>query len=176
MKNTLWLMVVFVPLHVLFALGVAMMLSRARRGVGVLPHGLLPPCAGADGRGDARFVYLLNPATGPVNSSSAISGSRDRSGSTRRSGRSPHSDLLGLWGIGSLMIIFLAAVIDVPRHLQESAELDGAGALRRLRYVTVPTISPVILFAVVIGVIQPPVLHAGVRGREHRLGPGLAGG
>jgi multiple sugar transport system permease protein len=62
--------------------------------------------------------------------------------------------LLGLWGIGNVMIIFIAALLDVPRHLYESAELDGAGALRRLYYVTLPTISPVILFAVVIGVIE----------------------
>jgi multiple sugar transport system permease protein len=62
--------------------------------------------------------------------------------------------LLGIWGVGNLMIIFLAAILDVPRHLQESAELDGAGPLQRLRHVTLPTISPVILFAVVIGVIE----------------------
>ncbi len=52
------------------------------------------------------------------------------------------------------MVIFLAAVLDVPQHLYESAELDGAGPLQRLRWVTLPTISPVILFAVVLGVIQ----------------------
>jgi multiple sugar transport system permease protein len=52
------------------------------------------------------------------------------------------------------MIIFLAAVLDVPQHLYESAELDGAGAFQRLRWVTLPLISPVILFAIVLGVIQ----------------------
>ena len=52
------------------------------------------------------------------------------------------------------MIIFLAAVLDVPRHLYESAELDGAGPLQRLRWVTLPSVSPVILFAVILGVIQ----------------------
>jgi multiple sugar transport system permease protein len=61
--------------------------------------------------------------------------------------------LLGLWGVGNTMIIFLAAILDVPQHLYESAELDGAGPLQRLRWVTLPTISPVILFSVVIGVI-----------------------
>jgi multiple sugar transport system permease protein len=45
-------------------------------------------------------------------------------------------------------------VLDVPRHLYESAELDGAGFLGRLRWVTLPSISPVILFAVIFGVIQ----------------------
>jgi multiple sugar transport system permease protein len=51
------------------------------------------------------------------------------------------------------MVIFLAAILDVPRHLNESAQLDGAGPLARLRWVTLPTISPVILFSIVIGVI-----------------------
>ena len=37
------------------------------------------------------------------------------------------------------MVIFLAAVLDVPKHLYESAELDGAGPLRRLRWVTMPS-------------------------------------
>jgi multiple sugar transport system permease protein len=52
------------------------------------------------------------------------------------------------------MIIFLAAILDVPRHLDESAQLDGAGFVQRIRYVMLPTISPVILFSVVLGVIQ----------------------
>ena len=52
------------------------------------------------------------------------------------------------------MIIFLAALVDVPRHLYESASLDGAGPLQRLRWVTLPSISPVLLFAAVIGTIE----------------------
>jgi multiple sugar transport system permease protein len=52
------------------------------------------------------------------------------------------------------MVIFLAAVLDVPKHLYESAELDGAGAYQRMRWVTLPLISPVLLFAVILGVIQ----------------------
>ena len=58
-----------------------------------------------------------------------------------------------MWGVGNFMIIFLAAILEVPRHLYESAELDGAGPFQKLRWVTLPTISPVILFAVVLGVI-----------------------
>jgi multiple sugar transport system permease protein len=153
-KNTLWMIGVSVPLNVLFAFGVALMLARARRGTGVfrtvfyLPA-LAPPVAATLG-----FVYILNPATGPVNSFLGLFGIQGPLWFQSPEWAKPSLVLLGLWGIGSLLIIFLAAVLDVPRHLEESAELDGAGALRRLWYVTVPTISPVILFAVVIGVIQ----------------------
>src|SRR5207237_9043494 len=66
----------------------------------------------------------------------------------------PSLVVLGLWGVGNTMVIFLAAVLDVPRQLYEAGELDGAGPLQRLRWVTLPSISPVILFAVVLGVIQ----------------------
>jgi multiple sugar transport system permease protein len=59
-----------------------------------------------------------------------------------------------MWAIGNTMIIFLAAVLDVPTHLYESSEIDGAGAFQRMLYVTLPSISPVILFSVVIGMIQ----------------------
>src|SRR5204862_1413382 len=137
-----------------FALGVALMLARARAGVGVfrtifyLPA-LAPPVAATLG-----FVYILNPATGPVNIILGHLGIHGPLWFQSPGWAKPSLLILGVWGIGNTMIIFLAAVLDVPRHLYESAELDGAGPLQRLRWVTLPTISPVILFSVVLGVIQ----------------------
>jgi multiple sugar transport system permease protein len=153
-KNTLWLICIAVPANIVFAIGVALMLARARRGIGIfrtifyLPA-LAPPVAAT-----LAFVYLLNPATGPLNTALAKLGIEGPLWFQSPSWSKPSLVLLGLWGVGNIMIIFLAAVLDVPRHLYESAELDGAGPLRRLRWVTLPTISPVILFSVVIGVIQ----------------------
>jgi multiple sugar transport system permease protein len=153
-RNTLWLIAVLVPLQVVFALGVALMLARARSGVGVfrtifyLPA-LAPPVAATLG-----FVYILNPATGPVNIILGHLGIHGPLWFQSPAWAKPSLVIFGLWGIGNTMIIFLAAVLDVPRHLYESAELDGAGPLQRLRWVTLPTISPVILFSVVLGVIQ----------------------
>jgi multiple sugar transport system permease protein len=152
-RNTLWLVAVLVPLQVLFAFGVATMLARAKQGAGFfrtvfyLPA-LVPPVAATLG-----FVYLLNPATGPVNTILDKLGIDGPLWFNDPTWSKPSLTLLGLWGIGNIMVIFLAAVLDVPRHLTESAQLDGAGPLRRLRWVTLPTISPVILFSVVIGVI-----------------------
>jgi multiple sugar transport system permease protein len=153
-KNTLWITGVAVPLQVLFAFGIALMLARARRGVGVfrtifyLPA-LAPPVAATLG-----FVYILNPVTGPVNTILGKLGINGPLWFQDPSWAKPSLVALGLWGVGNTMVIFLAAVLDVPRHLYESAELDGAGPLQRLRWVTLPSISPVILFAVVLGVIQ----------------------
>jgi multiple sugar transport system permease protein len=153
-KNTLWVVVITVPLKVMFAFGVALMLTRARRGIGFfravfyLPA-LAPPVAATLG-----FVYLLNPATGPVNAALGVVGIEGPLWFSDPSWSKPALTLLLLWGVGNTMIIFLAALVDVPKHLYESAELDGAGALQRLRWVTLPSISPVILFAIVIGTIE----------------------
>ena len=153
-RNTLWMIAVLVPLQVMFALGVALMLARARRGVGVfrtifyLPA-LAPPVAATLG-----FVFILNPATGPVNTilgHLGIPGPLWFQDPFLGEAVARHPRALG---VGNTMVIFLAAVLDVPRHLYESAELDGAGWFQRLRWVTLPTISPVILFAVILGVIQ----------------------
>jgi len=153
-KNTLWLMAFFVPLQVLFAFGVALMLSRARRGTGVFRTIFYLPALAPTVAATLAFVYLLNPATGPVNIVLGHLGIEGPLWCHSPAWSKPSLTLLGLWGVGNLMIIFLAAVIDVPRHLYESSQLDGAGPLQRVRYVTLPSISPVILFAVVIGVID----------------------
>lgn len=153
-RNTLWLIVIAVPLQVLFAFGIAVMVTRARRGAGIfrtvfyLPA-LAPPVAAALG-----FVYLLNPATGPVNIVLDKVGIEGPLWFNDPGWSKPSLTLLAMWGVGTIFVIFLAAILEVPRHLHESAELDGAGPFRRLWYVTLPTISPVILFAVVLGVIQ----------------------
>ena len=152
--NTLWIIVIGVPLQILFSFGIAVMLTRARAGVGLfrtifyLPA-LAPPVAATLG-----FVYLLNPATGPINTILSKFGIQGPLWFNDPGWAKPSLAILGVWGIGNTMVIFLAAVLDVPRHLYESAELDGAGPWQRMRYVTLPTISPVILFSVVLGVIQ----------------------
>ncbi|RPJ49665.1 MAG: sugar ABC transporter permease, partial [Chloroflexi bacterium] len=61
---------------------------------------------------------------------------------------------MSLWGIaGANMVIFLAALKDVPRHLLEAAQIDGANAWQRFRSVTIPIITPVIFLQLVMGMI-----------------------
>lgn len=61
--------------------------------------------------------------------------------------------IMGLWGVGGSMVIYLAALQDVPRHLYEAAEIDGASAFGRFLHVTIPMISPVIYFNLIVGII-----------------------
>jgi multiple sugar transport system permease protein len=152
-KNTLWLIFILVPLQVLFAFGVATMVARAKRGVGFFRTVFYLPALAPPVAATMAFVYLLNPATGPVNVILGHLGINGPLWFQSPQWSKPSLTLLGIWGVGNLMIIFLAAILDAPQQLYESAELDGAGPFQRMRWVTLPTISPVILFSVVISVI-----------------------
>jgi multiple sugar transport system permease protein len=65
----------------------------------------------------------------------------------------PSFIVMDLWAIGGGMIIYLAALQGVPEHLFEAAELDGAGAWQKLINVILPSISPVMLFMIIMGMI-----------------------
>ena len=154
LRNTLWLVVVMVTLRVVFGLAVGMLVIRIKRGAGVLrtlfyiPY-LAPPVAAT-----MAFAFLLNPGTGPVNILLGKLGLPQPGWFNDPTWSKPALTLLALWGIGDLMVIFMAALLDVPKSQFEAAEIDGAGAWARFRYITLPNISPIVLFAVVTGIIQ----------------------
>lgn len=65
----------------------------------------------------------------------------------------PSIVLTGIWGVGGSIVIYLAALQDVPRSLYEAAEIDGAGWFSKVRHITLPMISPVIYFNLILGII-----------------------
>jgi len=154
MRNTLWVILVGVPLRIAFAIFTAWLLtlpkhgSRLYRTLYFMPS-MAPPAAAA-----LAFVLVFQPSFGPVNQLLRNVGWRDPplwfyGPETSKWGLV----LLGLWGVGDAMIIFLAGLLDVPRELHEAADIEGATGLQKFRYVTLPMISPVIFFSLVIGVI-----------------------
>ncbi len=154
LRNTLWLVLIMVGCRVVFGLGIGLLITRIKTGTGLfrtlfyLPF-LAPPVAAT-----LAFVFLLNPGTGPVNSVLGELGLPTPGWFNDPSWSKPALTMLAVWGIGDLMVIFMAALLDVPKEQYEAAELDGASALQRFRFVTLPNISPIVMFAVVTGVIQ----------------------
>jgi multiple sugar transport system permease protein len=60
---------------------------------------------------------------------------------------------MSLWGVGTWAIILLAGLQSVPQHLYEAAELDGAHTFQKFRHITVPMLSPVLFFNLVMSLI-----------------------
>lgn len=153
LRNTLIFCAVSVPVSLAFALGVASVLARIRSGAGFyrtlfyLPT-LLPPVAAA-----MAFSFVLNPGTGPVNAILGFLGLPQPLWFHDPNLSQLSLLLLTTWGVGNTIVIFLAAVNEVPQEQLEAAQIDGAGPLRRFWSITIPTISPVLLFATITGVI-----------------------
>ncbi|WP_216205048.1 carbohydrate ABC transporter permease [Amycolatopsis aidingensis] len=151
--NTTWLVVVLTVTRVVFALGVASVISRLRRGVGLVRTLCYLPALAPPAAATLAFVFLFNPEFGPVNRFLRLLGIEGGLWFNDPAMSKPALTLLVMWGSGELMIIILAALLDVPQEHYEAAALDGAGPLRRFWHITLPSISPVLLFGVVNSII-----------------------
>ena len=153
-KNTLVYAVLFVPLHVVTALGVALLLHQARRLVGIfrtvyyLPS-ITPAVATA-----YLWVWILNPNDGVINRVLRFAHLPAPGWTVDPSWTKPTIVVSQLWLLGGAMIILLAGLKGIPVSLYEAATLDGAGAWRRFRDVTLPMLSGVLFFITTISTIS----------------------
>ena len=153
LQNTLWFVVVMVSLRGLTGLAFGLLMVHIKRGVGVyrtllyMPY-LAPPVAAT-----LAFVFLLNPI-GPVNEALLRVGIDAPNWFNDPATSKIGLTMLTVWGVGDLMIIFMAGLLNVPKELYDAASIDGAGRFGRFRHVSLPLLKPIILFAMVTGVIQ----------------------
>lgn len=155
MFNTLFIMIE-VPLSVVLGIGLALLLNLRLRGQALyrtlfyLPS-VVPAVATA-----FLWLWVLNPQNGlaaPLNTALMRIGLEPINWFTDPATAKWGFIVMDLWAIGSIMVIYLAALQGVPTHLYEAALLDGANAWQLIRHITLPQISPVILYMVIIGVI-----------------------
>lgn len=152
-KNTLWWVLVSAPLGVISAFLMALLLNSkivarsAFRAIFFFPS-IVPVVVTA-------FVwqFLLNVQYGAINSTLQSFGLPIIPFLSNPDLVKPSLVLIHMWSQGAAMVIFLATLQDVPRSLYEAAMIDGASALRRLWNVTIPMVSPVILFNLVMSFI-----------------------
>jgi multiple sugar transport system permease protein len=100
------------------------------------------------------WMYIFNPEFGILNYLLwEVFGIRGPSWIYSETWALPSLILMGLWGIGGGIIIYLAGLQGIPTELYEAAEIDGAGGWRKLLHITLPMMSPVIYFQLVMGII-----------------------
>lgn len=150
LANTLFYAVMLVPLEIIFSLGLAMLLARLGRGSGVfrtiyyLPK-MTPAVATA-----AVFFLLLNGNTGAINQGLALVGIEGPQWLVDPAWVKPSIVLMSLWAVSGTMVIFLAALKNVPRELYEVSSIDGAGPVRQFFWITIPMISPALFFNIIV--------------------------
>ena len=153
LSNTMYMVAIAVPLGLFASFLCAVLLNLKVRGqafyrvVYFLPS-IVPTVAGT-----ILFLWLLNPQVGLVNTLLAQIGIDGPNWMADPQWSKPALILLGMWGMGGTIIIYLSGLQDVPQSLIEAAELDGANWLQRLWHITIPMVSPITLFNLITGMI-----------------------
>lgn len=153
LRATAYYAALAVPLSVVVAFLVAALLNRAGRARGAfrtifyLPV-LVPPVASA-----VLWLWIFAPDNGLANSLLKMVGLPPLRWIYDETTAVPSLALMTAWAFGNMALIFLAALQGVPKELLEAAEMDGAGPARRVWHVTIPQVSPIILFNLITGMI-----------------------
>jgi multiple sugar transport system permease protein len=99
------------------------------------------------------FMWILNPQVGMVNQILDLIGIKGPAWLSDPTWTPWSLVFMSVWGAGGSMVIYLAGLKDIPTYLYEAATLDGAGPIQKLKAVTLPMLSPVIFFNLVMGII-----------------------
>ena len=154
LRNTVWISAISIPLRIAFAMFTAWVLTKPKRGSSIYRTIFFLPSMVPTVAASMVFTYIFNPAYGPINRGLEAIGIKEPPFWFMDPKWSKWGlILLGLWGIGDTMIIYLAGLLDVPKSLYEAASLEGASQWQSFRYVTLPMMTPVIFFSFVTGVI-----------------------
>ncbi|MGN6059601.1 MAG: carbohydrate ABC transporter permease [Sphingomicrobium sp.] len=147
LTNTLYLTFIGTPVAVAVALGIALLLNtKGMRGIGVFRTIFFLPVIFPVVAASILWLWLLNPPYGLVNQLLGFVGIHGPGWFYDAAWAKNGIVLMTVWGAGDVIIIYLGALQGVSRSLYEAAEIDGAGRWTRFWNVTVPMISPAILF------------------------------
>jgi len=151
--NTLYYTVIEVPFSTAAALGLALLLNLKVRGQAFYRTLFYIPSIVPVVASSLIFVWIFQPSFGIVNALLSDVHVTGPAWFFSITWSKPTFILLGLWGLGQPMVIYLAALQGVPKEMYEVAALEGASAWTRLRRITIPMISPVILFNVILSLV-----------------------
>ncbi len=177
LTNTLYYSLLSIPLSVILGVLLAVLLSSRLRGQAIYRTLVFLPSVLPVVAASILWLWLLDPENGMVNyllswigippqnwlnqarpaiSLESVDVLRNywEGGPLKLFGSKDALILMSLWGVGNFVVIYLAAISDIPQSLYEAAEVDGANSLSKLLHVTLPMLSPVIFFNLVMGLIR----------------------
>ena len=154
LQNTMVYTLLHVPATLVVALALAVLLHRVGRASGFFRTVFYLPVMTPPVAAGALFLILLNGQSGLINEVLGWFGFDGPNWTSDPSWIKPGIVLMGLWTVGSTVIILLAALQNVPTELYEAAALDGAGRWAQFRNVTLPLISPTVYFLVLVNTIS----------------------
>lgn len=155
LKATFQYVLFLVPLRLIFALAVAMLLNAGRKGLGFYRAAFYLPSLLGGSVAIAIMWGQLFGADGAINSLLSMIGIETKiSWIGNPKTAMGVLVILGVWQFGASMLIFLAGLKQIPRTYYEAATLDGASSFQRFKHITLPMLSPVIFFNLIMQIIN----------------------
>jgi multiple sugar transport system permease protein len=151
--NTAYMVAVGVPLTLFASFVCALLLNLKVRGQSIYRVIYFLPSIVPTVASTLLWLWILNPQSGVLNTILGYFHIPGPNWLNDPNWAKPSLILLGMWGMGNTIVIYLSGLQDVSANLIEAAELDGANWFQRLRYITVPMVSPITLFNLVTGMI-----------------------
>jgi multiple sugar transport system permease protein len=154
LKVTLRYLVLSVPVYLVTGFGLALLLNQKLRGMNVFRTVLYLPSLLAGVAVAVLWSMVLHPDLGILNQIlRGIGIANPPRWLSSPDWAIPAVVLMGLWAVGGGAIIYLAGLQNIPPHLYEAAEIDGAGAWKKFRHVTLPMMTPTIFFVLITSLI-----------------------
>jgi multiple sugar transport system permease protein len=153
LSNTIYMVAIGVPLTLFSSFVCAVLLNLKVKGQALYRVIYFLPSIVPTVASTILWLWILNPQQGILNNVLGYVGIDGPNWMTNPAWSKPGLILLGMWGMGNTIIIYLSGLQDVSPSLLEAAELDGANWWQRLWNITVPMVSPITLFNLITGVI-----------------------
>ncbi|SHE37077.1 carbohydrate ABC transporter membrane protein 1, CUT1 family (TC 3.A.1.1.-) [Caldanaerobius fijiensis DSM 17918] len=151
--NTFYYTIFSVPLSMVFGIALAALLNMKVKGMAVYRTIYYLPTIVPVVASSVLWMWMLDPQIGIINGILQSLGIPGPGWLIDPKWSKPALIMMSLWGVGGSMLIYLAGMQDVPQELYESVEIDGGVWWHKFRYITLPMISPVIFFNLIMGMI-----------------------
>jgi multiple sugar transport system permease protein len=153
LRVTAYYTFVLVPAGIIIALGIALLMNQKVTGVGIWRTLFYLPSVVQGVAVAILWGYVLNPRFGLLNLALARIGIEGPRWLYSEQWAVPGFILMGLWGAGGAMLLYLAGLQGIPTALYEAAEIDGANSWNRFWHITIPMLTPTIYFNLLINII-----------------------
>ncbi len=153
LRVTAYYTFVLVPSGIVIALAIALLMNQKVKMLGVWRMLFYLPSVVSGVAVAILWGYVLNPRFGLLNMGLRAIGIEGPRWLFSEEWAVPGFILMGLWGAGGAMLLYLAGLQGIPTQLYEAAEIDGAGSWSRFRHITIPMLTPTIYFNLLINII-----------------------
>ena len=178
-ENTLYYTAIFVPISISASLGLAILLNQNIVGRSVIRVLYFLPSITPIVAIAFFWLWIFQPQVGLMNYILSLFGIRPGPGwLAHPTWAKPALIIISLWMSvgGNTMLIFLSGLQGIPAELYEAADIDGAGGFAKFRRITIPSLSPVIFFNVILGVITAfqmfTLVYVATSGQQGQISPG----